>query len=108
MTKAALIRITFNWGWLIGLEVQSIITKGGKWPHPGRHGAGRAESSTSSPEAAAEHSFPGSLDEGPKAHVHSAMPTQTGPHPLIEPLPGPSIYKPSHPSTCINMTGSPT
>ena len=28
MTKATLIRTTFNWGWLKGLEVQSIIIKG--------------------------------------------------------------------------------
>jgi hypothetical protein len=29
MAKAALIRTTFNWGWLTGSEVQSIIFKGG-------------------------------------------------------------------------------
>jgi hypothetical protein len=29
MTKSTLIRTTFNWGWLIGLEVQSIIIKAG-------------------------------------------------------------------------------
>jgi len=49
MTKAILIRITFSWGWLAGSEVQSII-KVGTWQHPGRHGAGGAESSTSSSE----------------------------------------------------------
>ena len=27
MTRAALIRTTFNWGWLTGSEVQSIIIK---------------------------------------------------------------------------------
>jgi hypothetical protein len=27
MTKATLIRTTFNWGWLTGSEVQSIIIK---------------------------------------------------------------------------------
>jgi hypothetical protein len=48
MTKAALIRTTFNWGWLTGSEVQSIIIKTGTWQHPGRHGTGGAESSTSS------------------------------------------------------------
>jgi len=47
MTKTTLIR-AFNWGWLIGSEVQSIITKAGAWQHPGRHGAGGAESSASS------------------------------------------------------------
>jgi hypothetical protein len=50
MTKATLIRTTFNWSWLIGSEDQSIIIKAGAWEHPGRHGAGRAESSTSSSE----------------------------------------------------------
>jgi hypothetical protein len=37
MTKATLKRTTFNWGWLIGSEVQSIIIKVGMWQHPGRH-----------------------------------------------------------------------
>jgi hypothetical protein len=50
MTKATLIRTTFNWNWLTGSEVQSIIIKAGVWQHPGRHGAGGAESSTSSSE----------------------------------------------------------
>jgi hypothetical protein len=50
MTKASLIRTTFNGGWLIDSEVQSIIIKAEAWQHPGRHGAGRAESSTSSSE----------------------------------------------------------
>jgi hypothetical protein len=27
MTKATLLRTTFNWGWLTGSEVQSIIIK---------------------------------------------------------------------------------
>jgi hypothetical protein len=48
MTKATLERTTFNWGWLKGSELQSIIIKAGTWQHPGRHGAGGAESSTSS------------------------------------------------------------
>jgi hypothetical protein len=50
MTKTTLIRTTFNWGWLTGSVVQSIIIKVGAWQHPGRHGAGVAESSTSSSE----------------------------------------------------------
>jgi hypothetical protein len=50
MTKASLKRTTFNWGWFIDSEVQSKIIKVGKWQHPGRHGAGGAESSTSSSE----------------------------------------------------------
>jgi hypothetical protein len=45
MTKATLIRTIFNWDWLTGSEVQFIIIKAGTWQHPGRHGAGRAESS---------------------------------------------------------------
>jgi hypothetical protein len=51
MTKVTLIRTTFNWGCLTGSEVQSIIIKAGTWQHPGRHGAGGAESSTSSSES---------------------------------------------------------
>jgi hypothetical protein len=43
-------RTTFNWGWLTGSEVESIIIKAGAWQHPGRHGAEGAESSTSSSE----------------------------------------------------------
>jgi hypothetical protein len=35
MTKITLIR-TFNWGWLTGSEVQSIIIKVGAWQRPGR------------------------------------------------------------------------
>jgi hypothetical protein len=50
MTKAILIKKTINWGWLTGSEVQSIIIKVRTWQHPGRHGAGGAESSTSSSE----------------------------------------------------------
>jgi hypothetical protein len=49
MTKATLTR-TFHWSWLTGSEVQSIIVKARAWQHPGRHGAGVAESSTSSSE----------------------------------------------------------
>jgi hypothetical protein len=48
MTKASLIKTTFNWGWLTGSEVKSIIIKVGEWQYPDRHGAGRAESFTSS------------------------------------------------------------
>ena len=51
MTQATLTRTTFNFG--AGLqvsEVPSIIIKVGTWQHPGRHGAGGAESSTSSSE----------------------------------------------------------
>jgi hypothetical protein len=44
MTRAILIRTTFNWGWLTGSKVQSIIIKLGAWQHLGGHGAGGAES----------------------------------------------------------------
>ena len=37
----------FNWGWLTGSEVQSIIIKAGAWQYPGRHGIGIFENSTS-------------------------------------------------------------
>ena len=43
MTKATPIRTTFNWVWLTGSEVQTIITKVWAWQHPGKHGAGGAE-----------------------------------------------------------------
>jgi hypothetical protein len=46
---------TFNWSWLTGSEVQSIIVKLETWQHLGRHGAGGAESSTSSSEGSQEH-----------------------------------------------------
>jgi hypothetical protein len=46
MTRASLIKTTFNWGWLTGSELQSIIIKVGAWQHPDRHGAEGAESST--------------------------------------------------------------
>jgi hypothetical protein len=35
MTKATVIRKTFNWGWLTGSEVQPSIIKVGTWQHPG-------------------------------------------------------------------------
>jgi hypothetical protein len=48
MTKATLMKTTFNWVWFTGLEVLSIIIKVGTWQCPGRHGTGRAESCISS------------------------------------------------------------
>ena len=50
MTKASLIKTTFNWCWLTESEVQSVIIKAGTWQYPGKHGAEGAESSTSSSE----------------------------------------------------------
>ena len=52
MTKASLIKTTFNWDWLTGSEVQSIIIKVGAWQYPGRHGAGRARVLRLHPKAA--------------------------------------------------------
>ena len=46
-SKQALIKDTFNWSWLTGSEVQSIIIKVGTGQRPGSHGTGGAENSTS-------------------------------------------------------------
>jgi hypothetical protein len=51
MTKATLLKTTFNGGWLTGLKVQSIIIKAGTWQHLGRHNAGGVESSRNSSES---------------------------------------------------------
>ena len=45
MTKATLARTTFNWGWLTGSEVQSILTIGGK------HGGLQADTVPEEPRA---------------------------------------------------------
>jgi hypothetical protein len=50
MTKATLLRTIFNWSWLTGSEIQSIIIKAEAWQHPGRHGVEGFESSTFSSE----------------------------------------------------------
>jgi hypothetical protein len=50
MTKKILIITIFNWELLTGSEIQSSILKAGARQHPGRHGAGGAERSTSSSE----------------------------------------------------------
>jgi hypothetical protein len=49
MAKATLIRTAFNWGWLAGSKVQSIIIKAGAWQCPCRHEAGGANSDTLPP-----------------------------------------------------------
>jgi len=54
MIKTALIKETFNWDWLTGSEVQSIIIMVGSMAASGRHGAGKAKSSTSSSEGSRE------------------------------------------------------
>lgn len=48
VTKTTFKRMTFDWGWLTGSEVQSIIIKVRTWQYPGKHGIGKAESSASS------------------------------------------------------------
>jgi hypothetical protein len=94
---------TFNWGCLTGSEVQSIIIQEGTWQHPGRHGAGGAESSTSSSEGC----YKTTGFQAARIRVLKPIPTVThllqqgytyskGLHLLIVPLPGPSIYKPSY------------
>jgi hypothetical protein len=50
MMKVTLTRTIFNWGWLPGSEIQSIIIKMETQQHPSRHGAGGAGCSTSSSE----------------------------------------------------------
>jgi hypothetical protein len=50
MTKATLIRTTFNEGWLTGSEVQSIIIMSGSKAASRQAWAGRAESATSCSE----------------------------------------------------------
>jgi hypothetical protein len=50
MTKETLIRKIFNWSWLIGSEVQSIISKVESWQHPDKHGVGGTGNSTTSSE----------------------------------------------------------
>jgi hypothetical protein len=55
MTKATLIKTTFNWGSLTGSEVQPIIIKGGIWHHPSRHCSGGTESSIPSSEGCWEN-----------------------------------------------------
>jgi hypothetical protein len=95
MTKATLIRTTFNWGWFTGSEVQSIIIKVGAWQWLSRHGAGGSESSTSSPKGREQKTgFSCSSEEDLKAHPNSDTPTPTRPCLLIVSLPGPSIFKP--------------
>jgi hypothetical protein len=48
MTKATLIRTTFNWGWLTSSECQSIVIKAGTWQQPDKYSAGGAENPASS------------------------------------------------------------
>jgi len=74
MTKATLLKTTFNWGWLTGSEVQSIIIKAGTWQHPG---------SMVQEELRVLHlhlKAASSQDEGLIAHPNSDTPTPKKPH----------------------------
>ena len=87
MTMVTLIRTTFHWGLLTASEVQSIIIMSGSWQHPGRDGAGGAESSTSSSKGCQEKIVSFCTGWSFKAHPHSdTLPPR--PHLLIVPLPG--------------------
>jgi hypothetical protein len=57
----------------MGSEVQSIIIKAGAWQHPGRHGAGGAESSTSSSKGKQEKTS----SEATRKRVSKPTPTVT-------------------------------
>lgn len=82
MTKATLLKTTFNWGWLTGSEVQSIIIMAGSMVV--RHGPEGAEICTSCFKRSSE-----------KFSKHPPNPRDTlpptWPH-LIVPLLGPSIF----------------
>jgi hypothetical protein len=109
MTKTTLLRTTFNWGWIIGSEVQPIIIKAIAWQCSGRHGVGRAESSTSYREGKQERIgllaarervlklMPTVTHFLQQGHTYSnkATPIPTRPCFLIVSFLGPSIYKPS-------------
>jgi hypothetical protein len=78
MSKATLIKTTINWGWLSDSEIQSIIIKMRVWQHPGRHGAGGAESSISCSKGNKEKT---GFQAGLKTHTHSGTPTPTRQYP---------------------------
>jgi hypothetical protein len=50
MTKATLTETAFSWDWVTDSKIQYSMIKAGEWQHLGKHGAGGAESSTSSSE----------------------------------------------------------
>jgi hypothetical protein len=95
MTKATLISTTFNWGWLTGSEVQSIIIKKGAYITASRQAWCRRswDFYIFIWRLLAECWFPGSCDKGLKAYTHSDTPSPTRPELLIVPVPGPGIYK---------------
>jgi hypothetical protein len=80
----------------LGLAYSFIIIKLGAWQHPGRHGAGGAERSTSSSK--------GKQKTTVKAHAHNDTLPPTRPYFLIVPLPGPNIF--NLPQICKGKVGS--
>jgi hypothetical protein len=72
MTKATLIRTTFNWVLFIDSDIQSIITKVGAWQHPGSHGIEGPRSSTSSSEDKQKTGF-----QAASKRVLKLLPTMT-------------------------------
>jgi hypothetical protein len=98
MTKASLLRTTFSWGWLTGSEVQSIIIKAGTGQHPGKHGAGGAESSASSYEVFEQNTC------FQAARMRVLKPTPTVTHLLRKAiLPNSAILWPMHIQTITVM-----
>jgi hypothetical protein len=98
MTKATLVRITFNWGWLTGSEVQTFAIKVGMWQCPGRHGAGGAKNSTSLSKGRQEKTgfqeVRRKVSKPTSTVIHlpnKATPTP-GLHPLIVPLSGSPLH----------------
>jgi hypothetical protein len=79
MTNTTL-RRAFNWGWLIGSEVQSILIKVGAWQQPGRQDTGRVGSLTSCSEANRRRLSPMWLGGGLKAQPHSDKLLPTRPY----------------------------
>jgi hypothetical protein len=83
-----------------GLQVQRFCPLSSMqevWQHPGRHGAGAAESSIScSKDKQKKTGFPGAEKKVSESPCSQGLLPPTRPHLLIEPLPGPSIFKPPH------------
>jgi hypothetical protein len=95
MTKATLIRTTFNWGWLTGLEVQFSIIKVGTWQHSGRHVL-HLHLKAVRRRLAFRKLGEGFESPPPEWHTYfnMATPTPTRSHVQIVPLPEASIFKP--------------
>jgi hypothetical protein len=114
MTKATLIRTTFKWDWLTGSE-SSCYHQGHNMAASRHHGAGGAESSTSSSEGHQEKTgscmvsrrislpAPTMTHFFQQSHTYFIKnpPTPTRPHLLIVPLSRPSVFKPPHPLTFL-------